>query len=198
MLCAGCFFVDKVGCSLSVLYTRAGIFLISCVEYITPKRKIQARLFLSFTISLHENGFGGCLADDMGLGKTFQVIAYLSDRRFCNTHNLIIMQKTLLLNWLREISKFNNNLKTIIYHGKRRDINGLKDFEIILTTYGVVVNDILKFQQMEFCNIVLDEAQQIKNEKSKAYLAVTKLRAQTKISLTGTPIENNLKEYLNP
>ena len=72
-------------------------------------------------LSLRQNGFGGCLADDMGLGKTLQVISYLSDASMKKTRNLIIVPKTLLINWEKEFAKFSPDTEVLVYHGSGRD-----------------------------------------------------------------------------
>lgn len=164
-------------------------------EDVFDRLKDYQKIGVQWMLCLYENGFGGCLADDMGLGKTLQVIAYLSDARFKKSHALIIMPKTLLDNWRREIEMFNPRLRIVVYHEGRRNVNSLEDADIILTTYGVVVHDIALLKMIEFSNIVIDEAQQIKNKNSKAYQAIFMLSAHTKIALTGTPVENHIKEY---
>lgn len=146
-------------------------------------------------LSLRKNGFGGCLADDMGLGKTLQIIAYLSDISMNNTHNLIIVPKTLLINWKNEFDKFLPGTSLYLYHGGNRDIKCVKDKKVIITTYGTVLNDIEIFSDLFFNSLIIDEAQYIKNEKTKIYRVIKKIKAETKLLLTGTPVENNIREY---
>lgn len=150
---------------------------------------------VKWLLALRKNGFGACLADDMGLGKTLQIIAFLSDETLKHSKNLIIVPKTLLLNWYKEMNKFSPNTYTYIYHGKDRDIDKIKEAKVIITTYQTIVNDILLLKKFFFDNIVIDEAQYIKNPKSKAYKAINALNGKMKIILTGTPIENNLLEF---
>ena len=146
-------------------------------------------------LSLHQNGFGGCLADDMGLGKTLQIIAYLSDASMRNTRNLIIVPKTLLINWEKEFSKFSPHTKVLVYHGSGRDDKSITSHKIVITTYGTVLNDIDKIANFEFDNLIVDEAQYIKNSKTKNHRAIKNISAKTRIILTGTPVENNIQEY---
>ncbi|EHK2349321.1 hypothetical protein KCL53_002472 [Clostridium perfringens] len=141
------------------------------------------------------SGFGVCLADDMGLGKTLQVIAFLSQKKWRDYLNIIIVPMTLLENWKREINKFSPQLKVKIYHGVYRNLNDLKDCNILLTTYGTCLNDINYLAKINFGCMVIDEAQYIKNHKSKTYKAIQKINSISKIFLTGTPMENNLLEY---
>ena len=146
-------------------------------------------------LSLRKNGFGGCLADDMGLGKTLQIISYLSDDSMTGTKNLVVVPKTLLINWEKEFEKFSPNTDILIYYGTGRDINDIVNYKVILTTYGTVLNDVDQISDIEFDNLIIDEAQYIKNSKSKNHRAIKKLKAKTKIILTGTPVENNIQEF---
>lgn len=146
---------------------------------------------------LYRNGFGGCLADDMGLGKTIQAIAFLSDRELANSISLVVVPKTLIFNWKRELEKFNKNMKVTIYHGKYREtvLRMVEMHEgIILTTYGTVLNDIEVLKEIVFSSLILDEVQYIKNFKSKTYKAIKRLNSKVTIALSGTPIENNIGE----
>lgn len=150
---------------------------------------------VKWLLSLRNNGFGACLADDMGLGKTVQIIAYISDKSMSGSNNLIIVPKTLLVNWKREIERFFPSALLYIYHGPYRNINLVDNFKIVISTYQTVVNDLDLFLEKQFDNLIIDEAQYIKNSKSKAYSALKRINATMKILLTGTPIENNLAEF---
>lgn len=139
--------------------------------------------------------FGACLADDMGLGKTIQILAFLLSQRNKNHHNtnLIIVPTSLLFNWQAEIEKFAPSLKVFInYNGKK--IIKKEDFdayEIILTTYGMLLSDIRFLKNYRFNYVILDESQAIKNPESQRYIAARMLQARNRIVMTGTPIENN-------
>lgn len=150
---------------------------------------------VKWLLSLKQNDFGACLADDMGLGKTLQIIAFLSDSSMKESRSLVIVPKTLLVNWKREVNKFSPGTSLYIYHGTDRNIEDISDAKIVLSTYQTVVNDISSFCGKHFDNLIIDEAQYIKNSKSKAYNAIKCIDASMKILLTGTPIENNLEEF---
>lgn len=143
-------------------------------------------------------GFGSLIADDMGLGKTIQVISTLlkfkEEGLFETQKALAIVPTTLLTNWDKEIKKFAPTLEILIYHGARRKLT-LKGNDLILTTYGIVRSETTKFAKYEWLLIILDEAQHIKNPKTAQTRAIKKLKAKTKIAMTGTPVENRLTEY---
>ena len=153
------------------------------------------RIGVKWLLSLRRNGFGGCLADDMGLGKTLQVITYLSDKSLNGTDALIVVPKTLIDNWNREIKKYASEISTYIYHGPRRNFDDALKYRAVITTYGTLLNDIAKISKHKFDHLIVDEAQTIKNSKSKVYRAVRLVNATTKIVMTGTPLENNIQEY---
>ncbi|CAM4384188.1 SNF2 helicase associated [Pedobacter westerhofensis] len=144
---------------------------------------------------LDEFGFGGCLADDMGLGKTIQIIAFIlsqRDKGYQNT-NLVVVPTTLIFNWQAEIAKFAPDLKLYTIYGADRikDITVFNEYEVILTSYGTLLYDIGWLKKYHFNYIFLDESQTIKNPDSLRYNAVRLLQSRNKITMTGTPIENN-------
>ena len=144
---------------------------------------------------LHENNFGGILADDMGLGKTLQVLCMLAYAvELGNQSNLIIVPRSLLFNWAKEIEKFAPSLRYLIHHGPQReklDPDFIPTYDIIISTYDTVASDILLFKTYGFYYIVLDESQAIKNPASKRFKAMKLLKATNRLTMTGTPIENN-------
>jgi SNF2 family DNA or RNA helicase len=143
-------------------------------------------------------GFGSILADDMGLGKTLQVLAlieYLKEEDVLNDSKVLVVAPTgLLINWQMEIEKFTPKLKSHIYHGSDRII-GDDEFDILITSYGIIRQDLKILNNIDWNLIVIDEAQKIKNPSTQQTRAVKSLKSKNKIALTGTPIENNLSEY---
>lgn len=158
---------------------------------------------------LNETNLNGCLADDMGLGKTIQAISLLNYLYIiCKPEkilpSLVILPKTLLVNWQNELKKFAPKLDFIEYYGTERNFENIIKHQIVLTTYAIVRNDIKQFLQQEFFYVILDESQNIKNIMSKISRAVMLLKCKHRLALSGTPIENNLFElyslfrFLNP
>ncbi len=153
--------------------------------------------------------FGGCLADDMGLGKTIQFLALLQDRHrkgLIKNPSLVVVPKSLIFNWHQECTKFTPELTIVEYTGlaRARLRKKLARVDVVLTTYGTVRRDVLHLKEIEFDYVVLDEAQAIKNPSSQVAKAARLLKAHNRLALTGTPIENHLRdlwsifEFLNP
>lgn len=153
----------------------------------------QGLAWLNF---LDDFGFGGCLADDMGLGKTVQIIAFMLAQRHkkgMNT-NLLILPTSLIFHWQQEVAKFAPSLQVLIHHAANRG-RSPKDFaryDLVLTTYGTLVNDIGWLKDFSFNYVFLDESQNIKNPESQRYKAARLLKAYNRIAITGTPVENNV------
>jgi SNF2 family DNA or RNA helicase/uncharacterized Zn finger protein len=143
-------------------------------------------------------GFGSLIADDMGLGKTLQVITTLlkfkQEGLLKKQKVLAILPTTLLTNWQKEIIKFAPELNVQVYHGTNRKLN-VKDHDIILTTYGIARTETTELSKIKWQVLILDEAQNIKNPQTGQTKAIKKLKANVKIAMTGTPVENRLSEY---
>lgn len=154
---------------------------------------------------LYDNKLGGCLADDMGLGKTLQTIALLSMiYPGCTAPSLIVMPRSLLFNWEKELKRFCPAIAFSTYYGTDRSLEAALRANVVLTTYAVARNDIMKLKEHKFQCIVLDESQNIKNYASQTTMAVQLLESDHRFALSGTPMENNLTElyslfrFLNP
>ena len=141
-------------------------------------------------------GFGGILADEMGLGKTIQTIAFLLTKK--NSNSLIITPTSLIYNWKNEFEKFAPSIKVGIVHGLKKEridvIKNVEKYDVIITTYGSLRNDLDYYDKMNFDYCIIDEAQNIKNPLAASTDAVKAVKAKNRFALTGTPIENNLLE----
>lgn len=160
-------------------------------------RKYQKTGF-SWLMQNIELGFGSILADDMGLGKTIQLLTtvlYLKENDLMNGGKVLVVAPTsILTNWVKEIEKFTPALKVEVYHGTNRHFPE-NDFDILLTSYGVLRQDYEDLNDENWFLMVIDEAQNIKNPKTKQTRAVKSIRADNYIAMSGTPIENHLYEY---
>ncbi|GAB4451572.1 MAG: hypothetical protein OHK0029_01000 [Armatimonadaceae bacterium] len=147
---------------------------------------------------LHDGDWGGCLADDMGLGKTLESIAFLLSLRGAggNSHadapDLVVVPRSLLFNWEREVKKFAPDLRILLWDGvdRARDLSEFQNYDLVLTTYRIMLNEIEELRKVRFHYAVLDEAQAIKNPLSQTARAARLLNADHRLTLTGTPIEN--------
>ena len=161
---------------------------------------------------LQDLGLGGCLADDMGLGKTIQVLALLQTRRLRRVStdqrrpSLIVAPSSLVHNWIQEAARFTPRLSVISYTGPKRKqlIPDLDRHDVVVTTYGLMRRDAPALRNVSFDYAILDEAQAIKNAGSQAAKAARLIRAEHRLALTGTPVENHIGElwsifeFLNP
>ncbi len=162
-------------------------------------------------------GLGACLADDMGLGKTIQVLALLAsldrsrEKTGRKTPSLLVAPASLLGNWATEAARFTPGLKILIAHPSflsAADLHGvtaegLDDVDLVVTSYATLSRQ-KWIEETQWRLVVLDEAQVIKNPNAKQTRAVKSLKARGRIVLTGTPIENNLRDlwsifdFVNP
>ncbi|CAG0935791.1 hypothetical protein TFLX_04641 [Thermoflexales bacterium] len=166
---------------------------------------------LAWLAFLRQWGLGACLADDMGLGKTIQVIALLLHERLGQARPrpaLLICPTSVVGNWQRELARFAPDLRVLIHHGAARQKDALSkqaaQHDVVISSYALLHRDDKLFGGIEWSDVILDEAQNIKNPSTKQAQAARRLKAQWRAALTGTPVENRLTElwsifqFLNP
>ena len=157
---------------------------------------------------LHNYGLNGCLADDMGLGKTIQTLAFLQglkEKGELGT-SLLITPVVTLPNWEGEIGKFAPEIEYTRHSGRNRADHSdyFKGLDLVIVSYQTIRYDIDLFLDMEFDYVILDEGHYIKNATSQTFKSISRLKSRHRLSLTGTPIENNTSElwsqmtFLNP
>ena len=140
---------------------------------------------------------GGILADEMGLGKTVQIIAlFATETSEGRTPSLVVAPGTLLENWRREIKRFAPALRTLVHSGPRRTgfPDELCDNDVVITSYDALSRDLPLFRRVDWNIVVLDEAQAIKNPETRRATAAKRLPRRTGIAVTGTPVENRLRD----
>ncbi len=169
---------------------------------------------------MRDCNFGACLADDMGLGKTLCTLSLLSDSPAVEAGDfseglfafskkipsLLIVPKSLIYNWVSEAKKFVPHLKILEFTGNNRmdHIKSFPLFDIVISGYATLRNDIEKLSGCTFNYIVLDESQTVKNPASQAYQSIMQLKCRHRLALTGTPLENSLSDlwsqvnFINP
>ncbi|MBX2814074.1 MAG: DEAD/DEAH box helicase [Myxococcales bacterium] len=148
--------------------------------------RIYQREGVNWLVFLRDAGLGALLADDMGLGKTLQMICVFQGR--C----LVVCPTSVLSNWAAEIAKFRPSLRVHTHHGAQRTMD--KNADVVLTTYALLRLDREELTEEQWAIVVLDEAQAIKNPSSLTARSAYSLRADFRVSLSGTPVENRLLE----
>ncbi len=157
-------------------------------------------------VRLDHWGAGACLADDMGLGKTVQTIAFLLYKASAGA-SLVVAPASVLMNWSRELSRFSPSLNvTVLNDSDDRNValSSLGAYDVVLTTYGLLVREKDALSGVDWNVVCLDEAHTIKNRGTKMSEAAMSLKALSRVILTGTPVQNylgelwNLFQFLNP
>ncbi|MGC9353791.1 MAG: SNF2-related protein [Mariniphaga sp.] len=192
--------IDDAGVLQEITEKRQRLKTFTNISETAVPKQIKATLRhyqkegLNWLNFLNEMQWGGILADDMGLGKTLQVLTFLQQQKSKNRGtNLIVVPTTLLFNWENELKKFAPKLKAFYYYGidREKNTNDFAQYDLVFTTYGILVRDIQVLSRFKFNYAVLDESQAIKNPVSHRYKAACLIHARNKIALTGTPIENS-------
>ncbi|HZU02453.1 MAG TPA: DEAD/DEAH box helicase, partial [Ktedonobacteraceae bacterium] len=165
---------------------------------------------------LENLGLNPCLADDMGLGKTLEVIAHLLKEREGREEvdevrpTLVIAPTSVLGNWRKEIERFAPELRTLVHQGstrlkdKQTFVETCQTYDVVLTSFALARLDEKLLQGLKWHRVVVDEAQNIKNPQAAQTRAILKLAAPHRLALTGTPVENRLRDlwsifnFLNP
>ena len=139
--------------------------------------------------------FGGCLADDMGLGKTIQIIAFIlfaegktgtRHESYCRSY----FPAFQLAGRDQQICTFHKSSASLWCRPSKTTAH-MPDYEVVLTTYGMLLSDIQFLKKLNFNYVFLDESQVIKNPNSERYKAARLLQSRNRIVLTGTPVENS-------
>ena len=161
------------------------------------------KLGVKWLYILYKTHLGGILADEMGLGKTYEAICFIKEvlKDNKNSKILIITPTSLIYNWEKELVKFSPNIKYLIIYDNRVKRKKLYDFyndyNIFITSYGLIRNDNDYYLNKKFDICLIDEAQNIKNYYTLLSNKIKNIKAHTKIALTGTPIENSILDLWN-
>ena len=158
---------------------------------------------------LYRHKLGGILADEMGLGKTLQALALIECIRNQSNHStgarqerrpaLVVCPASLVENWQRESARFTPSLKALKHHGSKRTKEpiALEDYDIVITSYGTLRQDAELLGSMDWCVVIGDEAQHIKNRRSQNAKTLMSLHTEGRFLLTGTPVENSLDDLFS-
>ena len=149
---------------------------------------------VDWMLQLASAGLGGILADDMGLGKTLQTLTFLYAT---GGQSLVVCPSSLVSNWVAEAGKFFPEMKVLALEGPQRHKRLKKegeDADMLVTSYALLRQDLETWREWGFTTIVLDEAQTIKNPEAQVSRAAYSLSGENRFALTGTPIENSVKD----
>ena len=173
-------------------------------------RPYQARGY-SWLAFLRQWGLGACLADDMGLGKTIQALAMVQRDWERNEKRpvLLVCPTSVVSNWQKEAERFTPDLPVMIHHGLTRKRGAAFAEEarkqaLVISTYALLHRDIEHLREVPWGGVILDEAQNVKNPQTRQAQAARAVKADYRLALTGTPVENSvgdlwsLMEFLNP
>lgn len=190
--------------SLDVIKIKEDLYNKKLVYYEKPKfldanlYEYQKAGFMWLKFLRYEK-LGGLLADDMGLGKTLQVIAFMAFLKEMGElkPSLIVVPSSLIDNWIHEVCKYTHNMDDIYVHKgpcRIKESNYIESRNITITTYETLVRDQVELGKVNWRLLVIDEAQKIKNSSTLISTAVKGMKCMYRIALTGTPVENNLRE----
>lgn len=175
------------------------------IAHVAPPAGLQAALRpyqlggLAWLQFLREYGFGGILADDMGLGKTIQTLAHIlleKEAGRLDAPALVVAPTSLMPNWRAEAARFAPGLRVLLLHGKERSaqFDAIPGADLVLTTYALLGRDEDALRRHRYHLLILDEAQYIKNSRTKASQTARLLDVRHRLCLTGTPVQNHLGE----
>lgn len=166
-------------------------------DTLRPYQKIG----VSWLHHLFKNKLGGILADEMGLGKTLQAITLLATLKASGKKgtSLVICPASLVENWRRESEKFAPQLNVFVNHGSTRikKASDLQGYDLVITSYGTLIRDQKKLADTDFISVIGDEAQHIKNKRTRNAKAIASLHTQGRFLLTGTPVENSIQDLIS-
>ena len=197
---------DWLGAQLDALRNPGELKISSPGAALKASLRPYQKIGVNWLWLLSQLGLGACLADDMGLGKTMQVIALLlvMKKKGASKPSLLVLPASLLANWQRELERYGPSLRCIFVHPSQMaknelqvladdNNNRLRGIDAVLTTYGMLSRQSW-LQEQDWQLVVLDEAQAIKNPAARQTRWVKQLKANARIALTGTPVENRLSD----
>ena len=171
-------------------------------EFQLPSLQVEAELRdyqelgVKWLSMLNHYGFGGILADDMGLGKTLQTIAFLTAVLKDSQNALILAPSSLVYNWQDEFGKFAPHLDIAVVNGPKplRDNLIAEEHQVMITSYASFRQDVEEYGRLSFDYLILDEAQVMKNDRTKIAQHLRNFEVKNTFALSGTPIENHMGE----
>lgn len=182
-----------------MLRGRAALCEMPAAEGFNGKLRPYQGRGLSWLTRLANLGLGGCLADDMGLGKTVQSLALVHKLRNEGETRpaLLVCPTSVMENWRLEAARFIPDEKIILHHGAKRlkgnkFVNAASDAALVISSYGLLQRNANLYSSVDWCGVILDEAQNIKNPATRQFKAARSIKADWRFALTGTPVENHV------
>ncbi len=168
-------------------------------DHLESVMRLYQKIGTAWLLHLYHNNLAGILADEMGLGKTVQALALIAAARRETPRPepaLVVCPASLVGNWRREAARFTPELRVFIHHREDRLTaeGNFGDWDVIITSYGTLLRDEELFAKTRFGLALADEAQHIKNRRTRNARALRRLRARGRFLLTGTPVENSLED----
>lgn len=174
-------------------------------SYIRGKLRPYQIEGVNWLLGLFPRGVNGILADEMGLGKTFQTIATIAYLKFTvgmPGPHVVVCPKSVMGNWYREFKHWCPGLKVYKFHGStdvrpafiKSHLTSPLRYDVIVTTFEMVLDEINTFKKIHWQYLIVDEAHKLKNEEGRAHMALDSLNTSHRLIITGTPLQNNLKE----
>ncbi len=196
--------IDKKIIQDSIRERREKLAALDEIPLLEIPRSLKAQLRpyqqvgFSWLTFLNEFQWGGLLADDMGLGKTLQIITvleYFYQQHSTGKSALVVVPNSLLFNWENEYKKFAPYRKIEIYYGKHREAFIFEEEgTVVLTTYGTMLTDAAYLTSLDFSYLIMDESQAVKNRNSKRFEVLSMVKADYRVAVTGTPVENGIQD----
>ena len=173
--------------------TEEGLEFYDLSEDLAATLRPYQKTGIEWMQGLASRGMGGILADDMGLGKTLQTLSFIYS---VGGSSLVVCPSSLVHNWVSEAEKFVPDLKTVAIEGANREQTLAEhgDADILVTSYALLRRDEAWYRDREFDVVILDEAQHIKNPDAQVSKAAHRLPGTHRFALTGTPIENSVRD----
>mgnify|MGYP001565578743 CR=1 FL=1 len=185
--------------------TTDEIRLVGTPTYIKGKLRPYQVEGLNWMLSLRTKAVSGILADEMGLGKTFQTVALLSYLKYSagiGGPHLVVCPLSVVGNWYREFKRWCPTMRIFKFHGSREVrptliktyLTAPLKFDVIITTYDMVMREFSAIQRINWVYLALDEAHKLKNDEGLLHSTLSKISSLFRLLITGTPLQNNLKE----
>ncbi|MBN1980900.1 MAG: DEAD/DEAH box helicase [Chitinivibrionales bacterium] len=183
---------------LSLFLSQAPVKRLQPLSQVRAQLRPYQSVGVQWLLFLYDFRLGGLLCDDMGLGKTLQVLSLFSavrQQRGCSNPFLVVCPTTVMSHWQNLAEKFTPQLRLYCFHGVQRELAAaISNHEILLTSYGILRNEIERIAAITFSIAVFDEAHYLKNQTAAISRVATGVQAEVKLCLSATPIENSLTD----